>query len=577
MREILTLLRPRFLSFKNRGISKNLRGRRLRFFVLSAVGFAFWAGTFVIFYRVLAYFQSIEGLGDILAYKLLSMASITFFSLLIFSGILTSLAKLYLSKDLSLVHSLPLSREKIFLSRWIESTMDSSWMVLIYSLPIFLSYAIVYKVGIFYYAAVAMNILPFCLIASSLSALIVMVAAVVLPAGRIRSVFVFMGLLIFLLLILSFRLTRPERFVRPESFASLVLYLRSLESPGYPLLPSTWFSDSLKASLSGSVKDAFFHSTLSWSFAITLIFVTTWVSGAIYFKGLSKAQTASRRFFSSTGFRHPGYGFFLKFLSGPQRAFAVKEVKTFFRDQTQWSQIFLVVALIVIYLYNFSVLPLDRSAIKMEYLQNLLSFLNMGLAAFVLAAVSARFVFPAVSLEGDAFWIVKSSPVSIRAFLWIKFFVYFFPLLLLSEMLIVATNLLLHVTPFIMLISTLSILFMVPGIVAMGIGLGAIYPDFRSENPLQSVTSFGGLIYMTLCIGFIGLVVVLEAGPVYNVFMTGIRGAHLKLFQWMWLAGSFFLVFIICLAAVLIPMRMGEKKISQDEIVLGPRIRARNK
>jgi ABC-type uncharacterized transport system ATPase subunit len=33
-------------------------------------------------------------------------------------------------------------------------------------------------------------ILPFCLIASSLSALIVMIAAVALPAGRIRSVFV---------------------------------------------------------------------------------------------------------------------------------------------------------------------------------------------------------------------------------------------------------------------------------------------------------------------------------------------------------------------------------------------------
>src|SRR4030043_2350204 len=222
MREILTLLRPRFLSFKNRRVSKNLKGRKLRFFVLSTIGLAFWAGTFAIFYRVLTYFQGMEGFGDILAYKLLSMALIPFFSLLIFSGILTTLAKLYLAKDLSLIHSMPVSRENIFLSRWAESTMDSSWMVFIYSLPIFLSYGVVYKVGVSYYATVAVNILPFCLIASSLSALIVMLAAVVLPAGRIRSGFVFMGLLIALLLILSFRLTRPERFVRPESFASLM-------------------------------------------------------------------------------------------------------------------------------------------------------------------------------------------------------------------------------------------------------------------------------------------------------------------------------------------------------------------
>ena len=123
------------------------------------------------------------------------------------------------------------------------------------------------------------------------------------------------------------------------------------------------------------------------------------------------------------------------FLPRPARAFAVKEIKTFFRDKSQWSQIFLVVGLIAIYLYNFSVFPLEKGMLKMEYLQNLLSFLNMALAAFVLTAVSARFVFPAVSIEGDAFWIVKSSPVTLRGFLWIKFLVYFLPLLFLSELL----------------------------------------------------------------------------------------------------------------------------------------------
>jgi len=530
------------------------------------MGLMFWVGTFIIFYRILTYFQRIEGFGDILAYKLLSMALITFFSLLIFSSVLTSLSKLYLAKDLSLVHSLPVSREKIFLARWIESTIDSSWMVLIYSLPLFLSYAVVYKTGVFYYGIVGLNLLPFCLIASSVSALVVMVVAAVLPAGRIRSVFVFLGLLMFILLLVSFRLMRPERFVRPESFNTVMAYLKSMESSHSPLLPTTWFFDTLRAALSGSTRSAFFHSALSWSFAATMIFVITWVSGAIYFKGLSKAQTAASKLFSFLRFKEFGYGFFFHSFSGPARAFAVKEIKTFFRDQTQWSQIFLVAALIVIYLYNFSVLPLEKSSIKIEYLQNLISFLNMGLAAFVLTAVAARFVFPAVSMEGDAFWIVKSSPVSIRTFLWIKFFVYFIPLLLLSEVLIVVTNILLHVTPFMMVLSVITTFFMVPGIISMGLGLGAIYRDFRSENPAQSVTSLGGLIYMTISIGFIGLVIVFEAGPVYNIFMTGIREIGLSLFQWLWLVGSFTIVLALCAGAVVIPMRLGAKKISEDEL-----------
>lgn len=566
MRELLALLKPRFWSFRNRGDSENERGRLLRLFVFAILGLAFWGGTFLIFYRVLSYFHGSEGFGDVVAHKLLSMALITFFSLLIFSGILTSLSKLYLSKDLQMVHSMPVSREKIFLARWIECTIDSSWMVFVYSLPVFLSYGIVYKAGVSYYAVVGAGLLPFGLMASSVSALIVMMAAILLPAGRIRSAFFFLSFLLFLVLATAFRLMRPERFANPESFSTVMLYLESLESPSSPLLPTTWFYDALRAGLSGSGRAAFFQLALSWSGAMTMIFVTTWIAGAVYFAGFSKAQTVAGRLFRLSGStRKPGL-FSLNFLSGPARAYTVKEIKTFFRDKTQWSQIFLVVALIVIYLYNFAVLPFGESHMRTGYLQNLVSFLNMGLAAFVLSAVSARFVFPAVSLEGEAFWIVKSSPVSIRTFLWVKFFIYLLPLLLLSEVLIVATNILLHVSPFMMILSVLTMLFMVPGIVSMGIGLGAIYPNFKSETPTQSVTSLGGLIYMTLCIGFIAAVVVLEAGPVHSVFISRLHRSGLTSIQWLRLVGSLGLASVFCAAAVLVPIRLGEKRILQKEL-----------
>ncbi|PIX23772.1 MAG: hypothetical protein COZ69_07780, partial [Deltaproteobacteria bacterium CG_4_8_14_3_um_filter_45_9] len=36
-----------------------------------------------------------------------------------------------------------------------------------------------------------------------------------------------------------------------------------------------------------------------------------------------------------------------------------------------------------------------------------------------------------------------------------------------------------------------------------------------------------------------------------------------------WLIGSFAIVLVIFVAAILIPMRLGEKKISQDEIYSG--------
>jgi len=100
MNDILTLIKPRLLSAKNNGFSKNKKGGWKKIAVLGSVGTLFWSGVFFVSLRVLYYFKSIEQLGDILAFKLLSMLTITIFSLIIFSNIITSLSKLYLSKDL---------------------------------------------------------------------------------------------------------------------------------------------------------------------------------------------------------------------------------------------------------------------------------------------------------------------------------------------------------------------------------------------------------------------------------------------------------------------------------------------
>jgi ABC-2 type transport system permease protein len=236
-----------------------------------------------------------------------------------------------------------------------------------------------------------------------------------------------------------------------------------------------------------------------------------------------------------------------------------KELKTFWRDQTQWSQIFLIVALVVIYIYNFKVLPLEKSPLPTVYLQNLLAFLNMGLALFVLTAVTARFAFPAVCGEREAFWIIKTAPLSIRAFLWIKFCIYFLPLLILTEGLIVTTNTLLNVAPFMMGLSVITVFTMVPGIVAMGIAFGALNPDFRTENPAQAVTGFDGLLFMLFSTVFIGAALALEAGPVYHYFMAQLRGRPLPP-TWYWQAwGSALMVVMLCIAAVVMPMAIGRR------------------
>jgi len=242
-----------------------------------------------------------------------------------------------------------------------------------------------------------------------------------------------------------------------------------------------------------------------------------------------------------------------------------KDIRTFFRDNTQWSQLLLLGALAVVYLYNFSVLPLERSPIRLEFLQNEIAFLNMALAAFVLSAVSVRFIFPAVSAEGGAFWIIRSSPISIQRFLWGKFILYIFPMLFLAEVLIIITNILLKVTPFMMILSSMTIFLAVFGIVSLAIGFGALYPKFKYENISQVSTGYGGLMYMIFSAMFMAVIIVLEAGPVYILFMADLKGKTVTTFQWFFIIPSFAVVLLIQWLAIFKPMKMGVNALEKYE------------
>jgi len=565
VRNLYLLLSPRIIGFRN-GLARSASRARKRAFVMAFVGLCFWAGMFVLSCRVLIYFQSVEVIGDLLAHHLLSMVLLTFFSLLIFSHIITALSNLYLSNDLQLCHSMPAPLEALFLSRSVYTLVDSSWMVIIFGLPVMMAYAYVYRPGVGYYFAVLHMGLAIAIIAAGIGILFTMIIVHIFPARRTRDIV--MLLVIFLLagLYLMFRFLRPERLVDPDAFFSVMQYLGALKTPDSPYLPTHWVTETLWGYLSGSSsKSSLFGPLFVWSTAAFLVVINIWVAGAIYFEGFSKSQEGKKRRRGGSTALNLLMKFFTMPMGRDLASIMNKDIRTFFRDNTQWSQLLLLGALVVVYLYNFSVLPLDRSPIRLEFLQNEIAFLNMGLAGFVLSAVSVRFIFPAVSSEGGAFWIIRSSPLPIKRFLWGKYAFYILPMLILGEVLIIFTNYLLNVTPFMMILSSVTMFLAIFGIVALGIGFGALYPNFKFENIAQVATGFGGVMYMIVSVLFIALIIVLEAGPVYVIFMANVKGVSLTGLQWLFIIPSFAAVLFIGILTVYKPMKMGLAALSQYE------------
>ena len=565
MRDLALLLSPRVLGVRNemRGAGT---GARKRTWILGGVGIAFWAAMFLISARVLRYFQSVEVIGDVLAHHLLSMILLTFFSLLIFSHVITALSNLYLSKDLELCHATPASLEELFLSRVFYTIVDSSWMVLVFGLPVLMAYAWVYGPGPVFYLTLAHSGIAMVLIAAGIGILFTMLLVSVFPAHRTRDILMLLVILVVVGLYFLFRFLRPERLVDPDAFFSAVQYLSALKAPDSPYLPTHWVTEVLWRHLGGAPTPYYgFHLVLLWSTALALLVINVWTAEAIYFSGYSRSQEAKRRRAGGALFLGLLRRLFAAPLGRDLAAVADKDIRTFFRDNSQWSQLILLAALVVVYLYNFSVLPLERSPIRLEFLQNQIAFLNLGLAGFVLSAISVRFIFPAVSAEGRAFWILQSSPMTMRRFLWGKLAVYVVPMLVLGEILVVFTNRLLQVTPFMMTLLAVTMFLSVFGIVAMGVGLGALYPKFRYENIAQVATGFGGLIYMMVSSLFMAAVILLEAAPVYVIFMADVRGEAIPLPHWLWIVPAFGLVLALQVFAVIKPMRMGVRALNENE------------
>ena len=189
-------------------------------------------------------------------------------------------------------------------------------------------------------------------------------------------------------------------------------------------------------------------------------------------------------------------------MSAIRRQLFIKDVKVFLRDVSQWLQLLPLVALVLLYLYNFRAIDLNRIPYMSGVLKNAYAFLNLGLAGFVLATVAVRFVFPAVSAEGFAFWIVRVSPVSFRDFLWSKFWIGLVPIFILIEGLTITANQLLGIDPFLKAVCASGMVFMTFALVGLAVGLGARYPRFGADVN-QVAGSYGGVAFMVLAVLYI--------------------------------------------------------------------------
>lgn len=559
IRPLILVLTPKWRS----GLTR-LRQERstsgTRALLIGGVGLVFWLGVFGVVYRMLRYFRGVEEIGPLLAGKLLGLVLLSFLSILLLSNVITALSSFFLARDLDLLVSSPVDWLHVYLSKLGETLLHSSWMVALMAVPIFAAYGIIYGGGWLFPLFTIVVFAPLLVIPAVIGSALTLVLVNVFPARRTRDLLSVIAIGAAGVLVLLFRMVRPEQLARPEGFTNLLDFITLLRAPTAPYLPSEWATDAFMGYLVGPFDG--FQLVMLWSTAAAFVVLGSLVHRSLYPRGFTRAQEGSERFVKGWIWRTLFDPVF-KPVSIAKREFIVKDLKLFFRDATQWSQLILLAVLVVIYLFNIRALPLFSGERVPFVMVTVISFLNLGLAGFVLASIAARFVFPSISLEGRQMWLLRSSPLDLRALLWSKYWIGTIPLLVLALGITVFTNVLLKASPFMMGVGVVTIVLLTLAISAMALGFGALYPQFETENAAQIPTSYGGLVFMMSTIALLALVIVVEAIPVSAYLRGAFQGESVRVDLRMALA--FATVAVICLSATVIPLRVGLRRMEQFE------------
>jgi len=512
------MLRLKLLMIKNL-LFYEIKYSKLKVFTVFSFTILLLFGEFRLFYYLFSFLGRIHGVGLIIIEKLFFLFFMSIFFLLVFSNIIVSYSSIFTSKELSILFSYPLRYLNIFDLKFIESTFLSSWAFFFVAFPFIIAFGIYKDLGLLFHIISFIYLIPFIVIASILGNFTAFFL------GKFLNKKLFKAFLITLLgscvvFLILYAKTRID--VSPFEHKDLIFMLGNL-MPHFkisqsPLLPSYWLSNGLLLFSWSKFSDSIFYLLFLISNCLLGILLLKFLAYRIYYKtweNIKSNQTTTRR---NIQFRiTKTIDTILNKLSYQKSAFINKDLKLFIRTPSQWGQGLMFFGLLAVYFGNLENLSYNLVA---GYWKNVILFLNMMATSLALASLCVRFVFPQLSLEGNKAWLLKLAPVSLKKILVEKFLSSLILAIIIAEGLIFLSNYMLEVEKPIFYISFGIIAMICFALVGLSCGLGAIFPNFKQDNPTVIVSGMGGTLNFIFSLTYLGLVIWILAPVVYNYIIN---------------------------------------------------------
>ena len=532
--------------------------------VIVAATFALfiWAD-YVMFRRLFLATAQIEAASPFFALALLrNILAMVFMvaTIILFSSAMTAaIGAFFTDLDLDLYHSAPRTKLSIVISRWAKTLFQSATVVYIFLVPLFVAFAKQYAnserativIDWSYYPKVLLNLALLLSIPVSAAALAIVTLVRWFPVNRVHQIVATLAILVMSITVVAFRVSRPERLFTEVRTDNLVEVLRQVELPSMDVYPGTALADLM-------VKPQAYVLPARISVVALVAFVLFVIAcRGMYFTAFVRARESMAPVAIGSKPVTRWIDALFARAAPPMRAMIAKEIRVLTRDVAQWSQLFMMAALLFIYLYNVRMLPLGGDARA-----TIVAYANLGMAGFVVAAICLRFAYPSVSSEGKAFWLMQAAPVSYRQLLRVKVIVYGVPLTAVALLLTAFANVLLSAAPAVWAFTLIGASLLAVTLVSLGVGMGALAPNFAAENPLQVGLSLGGFAYMALSLGYVGGMMILMARPIMHYFFWRVFGVG---YGHDWIATAVPIVTAITVSVLLsaVPLLAAERRLAR--------------
>jgi len=526
----------------------------LKMFVILVVAAALVFGLGWMFYGGFIFINALGGAGLIIIQNLFALFFLGLGLMLVFSSAVTAYSAIFRTEEMDFLVLKPLPIGHVLIHKYWEVALLSSWAFFFMVVPFIAAYAIFQHLSPFFAVWTLAFAVPFVMICAATGTIIAMVIVRWIPRGK----WLWILLSVFLLATVGRYVWDVIHEARHTDETQLVLnrLIPGMQLSSYPLWPSWWMAEGILS---------FARDNASRGVRLWLLLASSAALGSILVEGVGRltfyeswfrrapATSARRSATSITGFER-----FLGFLAADTRAVLIKDIRLFLRDPMQWAQALIFFGLLGIYFTNLRNL---RYNLYEDSWRNVIAWLNMISVSAVMCSLSARFIFPQMSLEGHSFWVVGLSPMTMRRVLRAKFGLAFAALAIVGVVLTSISTNMLEIAAEMRVVAILISVAVAAAMAALSAGLGALFLDLRNRNPIAIISGFGGTLNLVLGLIFI-FAAILPFGSLSHARLHGsLSDSH----YYGWLTALLAYLGIFTAVTVFVPLHLGHRSLDRRE------------